>query len=240
MDSEKYKHIISALHRVLKHNRVCVILLAFALLFAACTKEQQPPEQVTDVEGYTYKTVRIGNTIWMAENLRTTTFSDGSSIQIAESNSAWTNMNSSAYCWYNNDETTYKATYGAIYNGYTIESGKICPTGWHVPKVEDWSYLREFLGDSATIGGNLKEAGTEHWLTPNRGADNSSGFTALPGGIRYFEGTYSSIRSYASFWSASMPVTNELWSISLYFADEAFKMNHRSRKYGFSIRCVKD
>jgi len=97
------------------------------------------------------------------------------------------NLTTPGFCWYNNDSVSFKETYGALYNGYTINTWNICPAGWHVPEKQEWLTLRDFLGDSLTGGGKLKETGTSHWLSPNTGADNSSGFTALGGGIRYFE-----------------------------------------------------
>ena len=217
-----------------------LILVAIALFSTSCRKDKKPPDPVADIDGNTYKTIEIGNQFWMAENLKTTRFNDGTDIPLTKDASAWAGLTTSGYCWYNNDETLFKDTYGAIYNGFTIATGKLCPAGWHVPDIEEWKTLREFLGDSARAGGKLKEFGTAHWLSPNKGADNSSGFTALPAGIRYFEGTFASILSYTGIWSDTGVSNDEEWYVSLYYAENTFIIDHRSKKHGFSVRCLKD
>jgi len=151
----------------------------------------------------------------------------------------WNNLVSDGFCWYNNDASN-KDTYGALYNGYAIVTGNLCPAGWHVPSIEEWRELSTVLGDSATAGGKMKEAGTDHWLSPNKGADNSSGFNGLPSGIRYFEGTFTSIQTYTAIWSSTESVGDDLWSAGLYYAESGLTMNHKSKKYGFSVRCIKD
>ena len=217
-----------------------LILLVFALFSAGCRKGEKPPEPLTDINGNIYNTVKIGTRIWMAENLKVTRYNDGTEIPLTKDAAIWRNLVTGAYCWYNNDETSFKDTYGALYNGYTIDDGKLCPVGWHVPEAGDWKELREFLGDSAKAGGKLKEAGTAHWLAPNKGADNSSGFTALGAGIRYFEGTYASILSYSSIWSSTEVSHADEWCCGFYFAEAALTLDHRNKKYGFSVRCLKD
>lgn len=218
-----------------------LILGVLVILAISCKKEDgKPPDPVADIEGNTYKTVRIGNQVWMAENLKTTRYNDGTDIPLITNAIAWDNLTTPGYCWYNNDEATYKNTYGALYNGYTVSTGKLCPTGWHVPAREEWQQLRVFLNDTITGGGKMKEAGTTHWLTPNKGADNSSGFTALAAGIRYFEGSFSSVLYYTSFWSASEVSQEDEWYLSLYFGDARVNINHISKKHGFSVRCIKD
>ncbi len=217
-----------------------LLLAAFALFFNSCKKDEKPPEPLSDIEGNIYKTVKIGSQVWMAENLKTTRFSDGTDIPLITDADAWGNLTTPGYCWYNNDAASFKDTYGALYNGYTVSTGKLCPAGWHVPKREEWQVLSEFLGDSLKGGGKLKEAGTAHWLSPNTGADNSSAFTAVGAGIRYFEGTFASVLSYASLWSATGVANDDEWYTGLYFDDAAFIMDHRNKKHGFSVRCLKD
>ncbi len=216
-----------------------LILLIFALLTLRCSKNDTTTDPVTDTEGNTYKTVAIGTQVWMTENLRTTKLNDGTEIPLIKDATSWNNLTSEGFCWYNNDEASFGNTYGALYNGYTVLTGKICPTGWHIPDNEEWKILRNFLGDSIKAGGKLKEAGTEHWLPPNKGADNSSGFTALPAGLRYFEGTFASVSSFSGTWSAT-ETGNEEWYIGLYHSDAFFVMDHRNLKHGFSIRCLKN
>lgn len=148
-----------------------------------------PLSHVTDIDGNTYNTVTIGTQTWMQENLKTTRYSDGESIPNVTDNTEWSNLSSPSYCWYDNNEAAYKDTYGAIYNWYTVDSGSngnknLCPTGWHVPNYSEWTVLIDFLGGPVEVGGKLKETGTTHWLSPNTGATNESGFSALPAGGR--------------------------------------------------------
>lgn len=223
--------------------KISLYILSFVALLLSlttCNKEDSPPDPVTDIDGNTYKTVKIGTQIWMAENLKTTTLNNGTVIRQITGNSVWDTLVTPGYCWYNNDEVSYKDPYGALYNGYAITDGMICPTGWHVPSLEDWQLLVVFSGDSIKAGGKLKEAGTDYWLAPNRGAINSSGFGALPAGIRYFEGTFSSISYFTSFWSSSLVGLNDKWYLGLYYGDAKASIGHKSQSYGFSVRCIKD
>ena len=219
----------------------CLILLgAIVILNVGCNKKDNPPDPVTDIEGNTYETVRIGDQVWMAENLKTSTLSDGTEIPDVPDAIDWNELTAPGHCWYNNDETAQKDIYGALYNYYAVNSGMLCPAGWHVPAKDEWQQLRDVLGDTLTGGGKLKEEGTEHWKTPNTGAVNSTGFTALPAGIRYFEGTFNSASSFTSFWSSTESDFNKAWYLSLYYSDAIAGMNVISKKDGFSIRCIKD
>jgi uncharacterized protein (TIGR02145 family) len=217
-----------------------LIVVLFFILSSGCTKEEKPPDPATDFEGNIYKTVKIGTQVWMAENLRSTKLNDGTEMALTTGSAQWNNLSDAGYCWYDNDEPSFKALYGALYNGYTVVTGKLCPDGWHIPEKQEWTVLREFLGDSVKAGGKMKETGTANWQSPNKGADNFSGFTAVAAGIRYFEGTFSSNQTYTSLWSATEATQGELWCTSLYFADTNLSLNHRSKKYGFSVRCIKD
>lgn len=201
-------------------------------------------------DGYVYKTVKIGNQVWMVENLKTTKYNDGTSIPLVTSNSAWEALSTPAYCWYNND-ISYKSTYGALYNWYTINTDKLCPTGWHVPSDNEWQILEMYLGMSNTQanatgwrgtneGGKLKETGTTHWVSPNTGATNITYFTALPGGGRSTNGNFSAI-GYRSFWWAStLNSTEYAWTRSLLNNHSNIDRYAYDRKNGFSVRCVKD
>lgn len=217
-----------------------LLQLVLILLISGCSKEEGPPDPVTDIDGNTYKTVRIGTQIFMAENLRTTRYNDGTDIPLVESGSAWRSLTTPGFCWYNNEETINKIKFGALYNGYTIDSAKLCPVGWHVPSREEWNQLREFLGDTLTGGAKLKEKGTEIWLAPNKGAENSSGFSAIGSGIRYFEGSFTALSNYNAIWSSTTEGINNKWYMSLYFGDETVRIGNVSRNNGFSVRCIKD
>ena len=203
-------------------------------------------QTVTDADGNLYHTVIIGSQIWTGENLKTTTYNDGTSIPYVTDDTVWHSLMTPAYCWYNND-TSYKNTYGALYNWYAANTGKLCPTGWHVPSSDEWRTLVNFLGGENFAGGKLKEAGFEHWKDPNTGATDSVGFTALPGGGRdgyLYPAEFWSMGEYGFWWSStegdeeiygifvSMRYINPwvLWPIDIY--DD--KVN------GYSIRCVSD
>lgn len=214
--------------------------VALLLLVSACNKTDGPPSPITDIEGNIYKSVRLGDQIWMAENLRTSTFADGTAIPGVADSIVWGSLETPGFCWYNNDETSNKDTYGALYNYYCVISGKLCPSGWHAPSRDEWQKLRDFLGDSLTDGGRLKEEGTKHWRTPNTGAVDDAGFTALPGGIRYFEGTFSSLSYYTAFWSSTEADIAKGWYFGLYYNDAMAEINRISKKNGFSVRCLKD
>ncbi|MBI5010148.1 MAG: fibrobacter succinogenes major paralogous domain-containing protein, partial [Bacteroidia bacterium] len=138
--------------------------------------------QVSDIDGNVYQTVTIGTQVWMKENLKTTKLNDGIALPNVIDNAAWAALTTTGYCWYNNDATTYKSTYGALYNWYAVNTGKLCPIGWHVPSDDEWTLLTTFRGGYSVAGGKLKETGTLHWTSPNTGATNETGFTALPGG----------------------------------------------------------
>lgn len=213
--------------------------LIFSLLFS-CVKENTPIEPVSDIEGNIYNTVIIGNQIWMSENLKTTRYNDGTEIPYVTESEDWHELTTPGYCWYDNNLTLYKDSYGALYNGHTVNTGKLCPTGWHVPGQEEWQILRQFLNDSITGGGKLKETGTTHWNAPNKGADNSTGFSARAAGFRYFEGSFSSILYSSYMWSSTEISSYDEWYLNLYYGDAIVKVNHISKKHGLSVRCIKD
>jgi uncharacterized protein (TIGR02145 family) len=197
-------------------------------------------QTVTDADGNIYNTVTIGTQVWMKENLKTTKYNDGLSIPLVTDNLVWPYATTGAYSWYYNDEATYKATYGALYNWYTVKTGKLCPTGWHVPSDEDWTTLIDYLGGLVVAGNKLKETGTTHWLSLNTGATNETGFTALGGSFRNSDGTFGNIRFSGYWWSA----TEESWSCTwnYYMSGDlnAVERDFHIKEFGFSVRCLMD
>jgi uncharacterized protein (TIGR02145 family) len=195
----------------------------------------------TDSDGNAFKTIKIGDQWWMAENLKTTKFSDGTPVQLVTDNTAWGNSITPAYSWYGNDVSTNKDTYGALYNGYTVsDSRNICPTGWHMPTDNDWNVLTSYVsGSSVGPGGKLKESGTVHWQNPNTGTTNETGFTALPGGLRDPIGNFAMIKSYGVWWSSSESDIESLIYRRMLSSSTTVEMNRYSKKYGVSIRCIK-
>lgn len=190
-------------------------------------------------DGITYKTVRIGNQIWMAENLRATKFNDGATINLVEKSKTWENLSTPAYCWYDNNEK-YGRTFGALYNWYTVNTGKLCPVGWHVPTDEEWERLINFLGGKGRAGGKLKETGTNLWRRPNAGATNKSGFSALPGGDRYGNGRFYGLGACGVWWSASEYDSSQALNLDVWFNHIAVNRSEMLKRQGLSVRCVKD
>ncbi len=195
---------------------------------------------LTDIEGNEYKVVKIGEQVWMAENLLTTKYNDSTAIPLVTDITAWGNLSTPGYCWYNNDSATYAQTYGALYNWYTVNTGNLCPTGWHVPTDTEWTTLTTYHGGESVAGGKLKETGTTHWDTPNTGATNETGFTALPGGYRLGNGPFDRIRRFCNLWSATEFDTYEAWNRSIYYDDSLADRVNNSKRRGFSVRCVRD
>jgi len=150
------------------------------------------PVLITDYDGNIYNSVTIGTQTWLTENLKTTHLNDGTPISNIPDSATWVNTLSPAYVWYNNNAVTF-ADYGILYNWTTVNTGLLCPTGWHVPTDADYTTLMTFLGGSFGAGSKLKETGTTHWLPPNLDATNEVGFTALPGGMRGFMGPFNGI-----------------------------------------------
>lgn len=191
-------------------------------------------------DGISYKAVRIGDQIWMAENLRATKLNDGTTIDLAEKSEAWENSSTPAYCWYDNNEKLGRTTLGALYNWYTVNTRKLCPAGWHVPTDEEWERLVNFLGGKAVAGGKLKETGTKHWKSPNWEATNESGFSALPGGDRYSTGRFYGIGTGGLWWSASESDTSNAFYVYMLYNFSNVQRNDALKEHGFSVRCVKD
>jgi uncharacterized protein (TIGR02145 family) len=214
--------------------------------FAACT----------DGDGNNYKVVKIGTQTWMAENLKTTKYNDGTSIPNISDNTAWTNLSTPAYCWYNNDASTYKNTYGALYNWYTINIAKLAPVGWHIPTNAECTILDNYLitngynyDGSTTYNYYAKSlAATTNWTTysgtgtigDNLTKNNSTGFSSLPSGGRNYWGTYGNLNNSCMWWSAT-EVGIYAWYRSLGFNSSSVGNNYYTEKQnGYSVRCVRD
>ena len=197
-------------------------------------------ETITDIDGNVYHTVTIGTQVWLVENLKTTKYNDGTEIPfIVDTAEAWYELNKPGYCWYN-DDITNKDTTGALYNFHALNTGKLCPKGWHVPTDKEWTILIDYLGGEKVAGGKMKESGTSHWLSPNTGATNASGFTALHAGFRGKTGFIPLSIGTALFWSSTAFDEIDGWTRYLLFDSEAIGRNNGGKYHGFSIRCLKD
>jgi len=200
------------------------------------------PGTVTDADGNIYSAVIIGTQTWMQENLKTTKYNDNTSIPLVTDNTAWSNLSTPGYCYYNNEESTYKNIYGALYNWFTVNTGKLCPGGWHVPTDAEWTVLTNYLGGESLAGGKMKETGFLHWTSPNTGATNESGLTILAGGYRQVPGNFISILETGAYWSSTYNSPGlDSWFRSFgYLTTEAFRGWGDGNKTGFSVRCIKN
>jgi len=212
---------------------------------------------VNDVDGNRYKVIMIGNQLWMAENLRTTKYNDGTTIPLVTDNTAWSNLTTPGYCWYDNNSAN-KDTYGALYNWYTVNTGKLCPSGWHVPSDDEWTIMQNYLiangfnYDGTTFGNKYAKAlaSTTGWTssavtgavgnTDYPSKRNATGFTALPSGYRETDGTFKLIGSVSHWWSSTE--SNEIngydREITYYFS--GMSRNTPTKQSGCSVRCIKD
>ncbi|OFX32082.1 MAG: hypothetical protein A2X08_17780 [Bacteroidetes bacterium GWA2_32_17] len=204
------------------------------------TTLQESVNTVTDIDGNVYNTITIGTQVWMAENLKTTKYRDGTTIPNVTDNTAWSNLTTGAYCD-NSNLSSNSDTYGKLYNWYAVaDVHNICPTGWHMPTDAEWSVLTTYLGGESVAGGKLKETGTTHWESPNTGATNETGFTALPGGYRYDNGSFYNVGNYGLWWSSTESNISNAWFRDAYYLYNNVNRLNISKKDGFSVRCVKD
>ncbi len=207
---------------------------------------------VTDIDGNVYQTVQIGDQLWMAENLKVTHYRNGDAITNVTDATEWSNLSTGAYCNYDNDANN-TATYGRLYNWYAVnDSRNIAPEGWHVPTDEEWKQLELYLGQTdaddmgwrgTDEGGKLKESGTVHWNSPNTGATNEIGFSALPGGDRNdYDGPYYDMGTTAYFWSSTEyeDDSTHAWVRTLHFQNSGVHRGYSSKQAGFSVRLVRD
>jgi uncharacterized protein (TIGR02145 family) len=209
---------------------------------------------VTDIDGNVYKTVTIGTQVWMAENLKTTNYNDGSTIPLVID--GWASLTTPGYCWYGNISNN-KATYGALYNWYTVNTAKLCPTGWHVPTDNEWTTLENYLiangfnYDGTTTENKIAKsmAAQTAWaytdigngaIGDNLSLNNKSGFSALPGGSRHVNGQFDSIYRSGNWWSSTEFDTASAKGRGLGYRGIALGGLTGYKYVGWSVRCVKD
>jgi len=240
---------------------IAVLLFAFA---TACDKTDDPGGDfpsagtVKDADGNKYNTVKIGNQVWMVENLKTTKYNDGTEILNVTSDTQWANLTTGAYCNYDNLESNAEI-YGRLYNWYAVNTGKLAPAGWHVPTDDDWTILENYLiANGYNYDGTLDEdkiakslcAKTNWELSDEAGTpgaapenNNSSGFTALPGGDRDGDGHFSSIGEFGSWWSSTEGREFSAYYRRLFYGSEDLGSSYffgSDKGCGFSVRLVRD
>jgi uncharacterized protein (TIGR02145 family) len=201
---------------------------------------------LTDTEEIVYRSIKIGAQTWMAENLKTSRYRNGDLIGTTSVPS----LNTTAevgpkYQWaYDGNENNVEV-YGRLYTWYTITDNRnVCPSGWHVPNDDEWATLEDYLGGWKNAGGKLKESGTTHWQVPNEGANNESGFTALPGGMRFENGTFTYLGTVGLWWSSDEANPNSpsamSWSVQYNSSVLSMGWTGDANGRGLSVRCIKD
>jgi uncharacterized protein (TIGR02145 family) len=245
-------------------------LVISPLLIQSCQKDDDvfnpdvPYGSMSDIEKNTYRTVIIGDQVWMAENLRTTKYNDGTEVYHGDETSKWSGQDG-AYCWYDNDARAYKTKYGALYNWSAVNTGKLCPAGWHVPGIEEWKSLENYLiangynYDGTTTENKIAKslAAATNWEpTAENGSpgnnplsNNRSGFSALPAGLRdptHGWNSYKGIGGSCGWWSSNKYGDSFALHSSLnnnytfLHIDDPKQLITILWSYGFSVRCVKD
>lgn len=244
------------------------MLLATTFIFNCCEKEEKSNTvintdgktgTVTDFEGNVYKIVKIGEQWWMAENLKTTKYKDGEAILNVDDDAALTDRYAPTYCWYDNDEATNKNKYGALYNWYTVNTGKLAPEGWHVSTDEEWDTLTSYLiangynYDGSTTGNKIAKsmALTTGWASYTEpgtvgNADypekrNATGFSALPGGGRGLTtGLFTGVGAYGFWWGSTEVSDAYAWGRNMFYTSAIVGRHAEDKRLNISIRCVRD
>ncbi len=210
---------------------------------------------VTDFDGNIYQTVLIGSQCWMAENLKTTYYQNGTPIPNETNNSSWSNLTTGSYAWYDND-ISWKESYGALYNWYTtVDTNGLCPSGWHIPTHDEWTELTDFIGGTGSPHGNeLKSCRMvnspldsicniyEHprWDSSNQYGTDDYGFSGLPGGVRDFFGNFNNIGMNGIWWSSTESSSYYVWRCALDYDFGYVTVCNSHKRSGFSVRCLKD
>lgn len=189
-----------------------------------------------------YKEVKIGDQVWMSENLNVDKFRNGDPIPHAKTNEEWKTAGENeqpAWCYYDNDPAN-DAKYGKLYNWYAVNDWRgLAPEGWHIPSDAEWTELTDCLGGERVAGGKLKETGTTHWNSPNTGATNETGFTALPAGYSTGGSSYG-MGTNAYFWAVTEGVASDAWGRILCSGNAQLLRHNHTGTAGFSVRCLQN
>jgi uncharacterized protein (TIGR02145 family) len=240
-----------------KKIQLKVILFVFlgftSLLLTNCEKDKEKPLTVKDIDGNVYNTVKIGNQIWMTENLKTTRLNAGTNIPLIVDYGSWSNSTTPAYCWFDNDSTNYAQSYGVLYNWHTVNTDSLCPSGWHVPSDAEWVELELKIGLSSEDANLLglrgsnegsKIAGNEDlWndgALVNEASFEETGFMALPGGYRSSAAIFYSVGDCARFWSSTEYNSTDAMFRYLDNTDSKIGRQYSPKMHGRSVRCIKD
>ena len=229
-------------------------LVGLLWCFTSCNPVIEPVngDVVKDVDGNEYHTVIIGSQTWMTENLRTTHYHDSTSIQLITDSAKWGISEIAGFCWYNNDFVANKSSFGALYNWYAVNSGKLAPRGWHVATATEWLTLENIVSSYISTSKTLAKvlASNNLWCQSlNSGTvgnysaiNNSSLFTALPGGYRInYISSFSKMDSLGAWWTSTLSDSlRYAISMSIRFDQNSIDRRAYAKWCGFSVRCVKD
>lgn len=230
------------------------VVLSVAFVTGCATTTVNAPVYggtVNDIDGNVYHTVKIGTQTWMIENLKTTHYNDKTAIPMVADSAAWKNLKTPGYCWYKNDSTANKQIYGALYNWYAVNTNKLAPSGWHIPSEADWMTLENNVTGYLYTSGSLAKilASTTYWVrsvaTGAVGFDpltnNSSGFAAVPGGLREnYVHSFSSKDSTGVLWSSTLESDTTALSFLMKSESSTVDRYNKHKWKGLSVRCIKD
>lgn len=218
-----------------------ILLLGVIALFSGSLRASD--ESMKDIDGNSYGVVSAGKQTWMAENLKVSRYRNGDPVRHAATREEWLDAaakGEGAWCYFDNNPANGKH-FGRLYNWYAVSDPRgLAPKGWHVPTDREWSALTAFLGGEAVAGGKMKEAGRPLWRTPNEGATNSSGFSALPGGLRGIDGVFAFGGQSAYFWTSAEHSPLLGWYRVLNYHVATVVKSGEEKIDGMSVRCVRD
>lgn len=228
-----------------------LFFMFFSFLFISCKKDFGNPTYeapLRDIDGNTYKTVKIGEQVWMAENLRVKHFRNGDAIPQIDSNHLWAQQSDTlakaAFCYYGNNDTSLRVldTLGPLYNWYAANDARLlCPQGYHIPSDAEWLKMIKYLGGKDVAGARLKSTDSSFWTKPFSGASDVLGFNGLPAGGRYPNGEFDGKQGlYAFFWTKTEYETRDAWIYYLYSNHEGAIAKYSRKAHGYSVRCIKD
>jgi uncharacterized protein (TIGR02145 family) len=234
-------------------KKVFLVFVLPIFIFGCSTQNPNPNSNnttyiqgpnVNDIDGNIYTSVVNCGQTWMQRNLNVSHYRNGDIIPQVTDPTQWTNLTTGAWCYYNNDLSN-GAIYGKLYNWYAVNDPRgLAPSGWHIPSFEEWVSFETCLGDYGVAGGKMKEIGLFHWNSPNTGATNSSGFTALPGGTRYSSNNscfFFQLHECGIWWSSNEPPNSDgFYYPNVYFDSELLFKTVANKTSGYYVRCVKN
>jgi uncharacterized protein (TIGR02145 family) len=221
---------------------LAVVVTILLVIAAGCKKEDDLPTAVKDIDGNEYETIKIGTQVWMKQNLMTIHFRNGDPVPTTQNPTEDISEETDPiYQWTYNAVENNAFEYGRLYTWYAVTDPRgLCPEGWHVPTDADWVTLFKELGGIDAAGAQLMEAGTDHWPAPNTNTTNGSDFTAMPGGCRFYMWNFMYIDEIGYYWTSSPRNSTDAYYYLFTSSPAKVQQATYNKKFGFSVRCVKD